>query len=130
MFKNVFIALSAIALSFSTPAAAETVEIPQGFKVEPVNVGDIHAKPAANKAEVFITDATGAVFYVVFEGCTVDWDTNEKFYVIIVDTVGMFMTPATEFENILSWNGYDFKTAVNITIDNNKLCYISSIKKS
>lgn len=125
--QKLLIAVASLFLvTFPTSASAE-VYIPTGFTVETLSVGDIHARLGGDKVEVYATAWDGKVFDLQFEGCAVNWSTNDPFYFIYVDDVGLFMTPVKTFDIFLKRSGMSFTSAMQLAIDNNQMCSVDKI---
>ena len=114
-------AISAL-LFVSAPASAADVYIPDGFTVETLTVGDVHARPGDGLTEVFATAWDGKVFDLVFRGCDITWLTNDAFYFIHVRDVGLFMTPVKTFDILLARNNMNFAIAAQKAIDAKVMC--------
>jgi len=136
MYGRVISFLAAVATVFavsffflSVPASAQNVDIPEGFAVEVANVGEVHARPTGELVEAFATTSDGTVLDVVFGGCTVRWSTNDSFYFIMVEDVGLFMTPAKLFDSFLARARFNFTAAMSDALAAESICAVHKIWK-
>lgn len=131
--KNMMVALTAMLLSFpmmfSIPAAAQNIMLPPGFAVERAAFGAIHARPGKDIVEAYATLPDGTVYDVQFGPCSIKWATNESFYIIIAQDIGIFVTPVRILNGFLNQSNQNFSRAVSMTIESGQLCDVVDIWK-
>ena len=122
--NKLFIALACATALFAVPATAQVRNAPAEFEFEVVYVDKVHARPAVNQTEVFVTDSAGTVFDVIFQNCDIKWYTNEQFYFVSVNKQTAFLTPKAGFDTIHKLSNYNFNVMIEKLINTNKICEV------